>query len=94
MRKRKLPGSLTCLLCGASKPSTREHWYLEENEIARFVNSACKVCVESRIAAQVPEIQRQVEAGTRRKAHHEDSFRRDHNAKAKPSKEKPPRVDS
>ena len=94
MRKRKLPGSLTCLLCRQRKPSTKEFWYIEENEIARFVNSACKVCVERRIQEQVPEIQRQVEVGERRKAHWEDSFRRDHNATTKPSKENPPSVDS
>ena len=76
-RKRKLPGMLNCMLCGQSWPSTAEHWYLDEKP----VTSACKVCVERRIQAQVPEIQRQVEAGTRRKAHWEDTQRRDHNKK-------------
>ena len=66
--KKKLPAMLNCLLCGVSKPSTREHWYLEEKPIT----AACKQCVEERIAAQVPEIQRQVEAGTRRQKHWKD----------------------
>jgi len=71
-KKRKLPEFLKCKACGRTHPSISEYWFFED----KYVTTICKVCVEERIQAQVPEIQRQVEAGTRRQKHWKD-FQKD-----------------
>jgi len=89
-RNHKPPVTLRCKVCGTVKPPTAEHWYIEDKP----VTAACKVCVESRIQAQVPGIQKQVELGLRRKAHWEDSNERDHNAPKATSKKNSPLAES
>ena len=54
---------LICQCCGKEKKANRTNFYKDE---LYYMPSACKQCVEDRIAAQYEDIKKEVERGERK----------------------------